>query len=322
MTMTRTESRDRQDRAADMRAQGYTLAAIASILGFSDSGAAGHAIRRSLARQGVTIERIADGTPAARRFGVEIEVIGLSISEVHAALHNANVQVHGSTAYTHRVTNGWKVVPDASVGPEVVSPILRGEDGENQVRRVMDALVAAGARIDRRCGLHVHHEVADLNGNEIASLIELYVGTQTTMDSLVAPSRRNTNWAMHFDGRLAARYASSFRSIDRSATTHTARRRDIRSHGIGGRPGARYHVLNVHCFPTYGTIEFRQHQGTLNATKAIAWIRLGQAMIANTKTHDTAALTLAGADLIRHFTNSGLPTETAAYLIDRIDSLA
>ena len=42
----------------------------------------------------------------------------------------------------------------------------------------------------------------------------------------------------------------------------------------------RYRKLNMEAFWVHSTIEFRQHQGTLNADKAEHWIRLTGAMVA------------------------------------------
>jgi hypothetical protein len=36
----------------------------------------------------------------------------------------------------------------------------------------------------------------------------------------------------------------------------------------------RYRKLNVWAFDAHGTVEFRLHQGTLNAERAVAWVRL------------------------------------------------
>lgn len=206
---------------------------------------------------------------------------------------------------------------DGSVcgGCEVVSPPMSGPAAFEQIATVVEALRAAGATINTSCGLHVHHEVIDLTGEELARLVECYSENQTTMDSLVAPSRRGAGYARHFRAGEVADLASRLRC---AATAGRDAQTAVRQQGIGGRPDSRYRVLNVHCFPTYGTVEFRQHQGTLNAAKIAAWVRLGQAMIEavrSTVAVDTDAMlaSLVAADV--------LDAETSTYLNDRAAAL-
>ena len=42
----------------------------------------------------------------------------------------------------------------------------------------------------------------------------------------------------------------------------------------GARSSCRYYKINFQAFATHGTIEFRQHSGTLDADKAANWVRL------------------------------------------------
>jgi hypothetical protein len=47
--------------------------------------------------------------------------------------------------------------------------------------------------------------------------------------------------------------------------------------------GGRYFKVNLQSYHTYGTVEFRQHSGTLNAAKAVNWVRLLDSFITATK---------------------------------------
>ena len=43
--------------------------------------------------------------------------------------------------------------------------------------------------------------------------------------------------------------------------------------------GTRYKTVNLACFSRYGTIEFRQHQGTHNGEKIVSWIKFVVALL-------------------------------------------
>jgi hypothetical protein len=310
-----TASRDAQ--AYEMRLRGDALDAIRAALGYGQgTGTVSRAIRREMARRG--------GSPAVpangRAFGVEIEVVGLGRHDAVRALAAFGAFTPRS-GYNHDTPRPgcWKVVYDGSLGGadsstcEVVSPVLRGEAGYEDVRRVMAALRAAGARIDRRCGLHVHHEVVDFTGAELGALVLGFAALQPAMDRLVAPSRRGGNaaWCGRLSHAEAAAYADRFGRVTGDGAAKVA---SARSQGLGGRPNSRYRTLNVHSFGNYGTVEFRQHQGTLNGAKAVAWIKFGQAVIEAAAT----GVAIRTDEMLADLTAAGkLDAATATYLANR-----
>jgi hypothetical protein len=96
--------------------------------------------------------------------------------------------------------------------------------------------------------------------------------------------------------------------------------------------GDRYRSLNLQSFGLYGTVEIRQHQGTLNATKALAWVAYGQAMIAwaraiapesSNPSATVAVPTVATIqELIGTLESVGMESTTAAFLLNRAEHFA
>ena len=94
-------------------------------------------------------------------FGVEIECTGVDNYTVSAALNN--VGVFCMVEYYNYTTRGhWKIVSDCSVhgdyAKEIVSPVLNGQAGLDQLKIVCHVLNELGIKVNRSCGLHVHHE--------------------------------------------------------------------------------------------------------------------------------------------------------------------
>lgn len=234
----------------------------------------------------ITSERLGD----RRRFGVEIEchVQGGSDGPARQRIREA-------------LPTGWKVKGDGSLGyatgVEVVSPPLRGEAGLQQLRDVLAILQREGATIDRRCGLHVHHEVQDIGRDGLVLFVRSWAANQDLLDWLVSPSRRN--------GR----------------NTYCRRFSDYELRALGtwrggyNAPGERYRTVNVHAFPKYGTVEVRQHQGTLSFRKIEAWIKLAQAMLdsvaGRNRPHGNYGT------LSSFLQNVGLDEDAGAYLLGR-----
>lgn len=199
-----------------------------------------------------------------RTYGVGIETListTIGIPGVVAAIRAAGVPCQYA-GYTHATTSYWKVVTDCSVGGtglqglEVVSPILRGQDGLDQIAKVCAALASVGCKINQTCGLHVHHGASDYKARHFENLVTLYHKAERALDSVVTPSRRESRNT----------YCKS--TIGASVAT-------LRSD--------RYHKLNLVSYLTHGTIEVRHHQGTIEAEKIQNWVVLTQGMIERAK---------------------------------------
>jgi hypothetical protein len=158
----------------------------------------------------------------------------------------------------------------------VVSPVLSGLDGLAQVRKVAGVLSTLGCIVNRSCGLHVHHDARDMDVKALGTLARLYTRFRPVVDGLMAESRRNNQYAQawtpseieHFEAERAR--AVRTRSESRSAFLRTAG-----SWGIVDR----YRAVNFAALDRHGTVEFRQHQGTIEADKIIPWILLTQGMV-------------------------------------------
>ena len=104
-----------------------------------------------------------------------------------------------------------------------------------------------------------------------------YAYFQPVIDAIVAPSRRvltghaynnpiQDEWANVTDRQL------KIYSEDKSMVAPPR----------GLDSSARYNVINFVSLASYGTVEFRQFQGTLNATKIVNWVKLMERFVART----------------------------------------
>lgn len=264
-TPTTTTTDDRAAQALTLREQGHTFDAIAVAMGLNTRQAARSLVNTGLRRRARSSYGSLPNAAVvgmARRFGIEIECEGITQSMAAFAVERAGIAC-SAMGYTHAVQATWKVVSDGSLrnGCEVVSPILSGEAGLAEVATVMTALRSAGATISSRCGMHVHIDAQDLTGVQIASMIDTYVDHQRLIDPLVSPSRRSDRYAT---------YCAAWSTSEKNTVTEWFRTGRDRTAFANVN---RYRTVNVASYARYGTIEFRQHQGSLNGTKAAAWVR-------------------------------------------------
>lgn len=214
-----------------------------------------------------------------RTFGIELEFILPHRSSTLATRLNAVHIVCYSEHYNHSTRDYWKIVTDATINGEtgfyameLVSPPLRGLDGLRQLETVCMVLNEMSVKVNRSCGLHVHHDARDLELEAWKDIVKSYIKYEDTIDLLMAPSRRGNGnqWCRSLKGRYGgATVDELWERVDSSYDIYHLR----------NMFGTRYVKLNLEAAAMHGTIEYRQHGGTTNFAKIAAWVALTQGFI-------------------------------------------
>lgn len=217
-----------------------------------------------------------------RKFGVEIEVIGISQQQALNALRSVGINV-AIEGYNHTTRSNWKLVTDASVrnGFEVVSPVLQGTEGLEQVHTVAQALDDRGARVNASCGLHVHFDASGLTVDDVRNIVTRYAKYETKIDAFMPNSRRGDNNS----------YCKSISNL----APRLSRATTIQS--LANLQSGRYFKVNLQSFLCHGTIEFRQHSGTVNPSKICNWIEFLDSFIESSKSQTVSAIPVASSSL-------------------------
>jgi len=210
-----------------------------------------------------------------RTYGIEIEMICSHGREyVAQALRDAGVDCQNE-GYNHRRRSTWKIMLDASVGyadncMELVSPPLKGQAGLEMIEKVCKVLNTVGAKVNKKCGLHVHHDANDFTTEKLSKAVHVYSKIEAQLDKMMPASRReNANYFLRSTVNRANQVASS---------------------QLNGRTrsDARYAKINVNAYFQHGTIEFRHHSGTVDADKIIAWTIITQRIVERCATNRKA----------------------------------
>lgn len=220
-----------------------------------------------LQRRGAAAPRQDVTPPEHRRWGIEVEFFGVSR--------------HAAERAVSAISRSWRVKFDGSVtryggyvGLEVVSPIIGGDpdayragydpyvapaDAWDQLTQILAALRAEGARVDKSCGVHVHMECRDVERKGVKRFVNLWANNQDAINLLVPASRRDqtVGYVKRFFPDDLARYNSS---------------------GANWRNN-RYWVVNPCAYIRMGTVEVRQHAGTLQPGKLKHWVAFCLAMM-------------------------------------------
>lgn len=199
-------------------------------------------------------------TPVSPRMGFEVEILGTrSQQEFADALNQAGIETQAE-GYNHRTRHYWKLITDGSCGLELVSPPLEWHQ-RLILRDAMRILKKAGAQVNETCGFHVHHEWPWHGVLEQADMVArlhrlrgLYRQCKPMLQVLLSPSR--------WEGNNYCKWESP-------------------PDGMGEEDlfNERYVAVNYVSLGRQSTVEFRQHQGTLNPLKALAWAELTRNMV-------------------------------------------
>lgn len=202
-----------------------------------------------------------------RNFGVEIEAYNCTRERLASELRSAgiSVQVEGYNHTDH--SDHWKLVTDSSLHGnntfELVSPILHGEAGIDELEKVCWVLELCDVKVNDSCGLHIHMDVHDFTMDTWRNLAVTYKRLEPVIDAFMPGSRRNN------------RYCKPLSGISETAITRAQTINDLRRVFHSDR----YHKVNLEAYARHCTVEFRQHGGSTNFTKMSAWIHFIEKMI-------------------------------------------
>lgn len=227
------------------------------------------------------------------RFGIEIETIGLTISQlIDALVDTLNAGLAPDAAgrayanYSRGVTladgRTWNVVRDGSLSGgnrsgEVVSPILTWADME-MLQNVVRGLRQHGARVDESCGIHVHVEGTALSPRGVSNLAKMMSKQESLLFHALGVHANRQRYCGLIDQDF----------IRRLETARALGSLDVVRDAWYGRQNAyaerysqtRYHALNLNSLFYRGTVEFRLFNGTLHAGEVKAAVHLSLAMVA------------------------------------------
>lgn len=171
----------------------------------------------------------------------------------------------------------WKLVTDASVqrgdgnnrGWELVSPVLKGEQGMRTLELVCTVLDGLGVKTNSSCGLHVHLGAKNFTTEQMRNLLTTWTYSEDAWKKTTWYSRFGCDWArtMRYD-------------FDRMRAISTDQTLAEYMNKVSCVYGTRYTAVNTCAYARHKTIEFRQHQGTIDFQKISKWVYMVQSLSA------------------------------------------
>lgn len=213
-------------------------------------------------------------------FGVEFEFGSkVDTSDIYQMLEEAGFDLQRLNSL--KEYENWNVINDGSVvvrgyfhDVEIVSPILKGKKGLAELQRMtvfLNQLKKIGIiKQNRTCGTHVHHSAKKFTA--VSKLIYAGEMAQPIMNQFVTRHRAMTEEQIE-------RYEMNVDTVYQAPI-----KKDKYFDGKKLKVSfEKYINLNVNKFRKYGTVEFRQLQGTTQFRKITSWIIMAQRVIRGSK---------------------------------------
>lgn len=243
--------------------------------------------------------RKSQAVPSARLLAVEIEVS----------------RADDRTGEVLDVVKKWgaSVVGDGSLGStgsEIPTAPASGGKLAAQLTEICGALRSAGAGVDSRCGLHCHADARDFTWADLHKLIRLYARVEEGLFSVVARSRRSSEYCV----KCGPHYLRCLANPEELKTTkgvenaikrsvygtddeqEVDRLRQNKYEGLNGDPQGRYAAMNLHSWFFRGTVENRMHHGSTNPEKILQWAQVWAAVLDWAKSHSEEEIAALPAD--------------------------
>jgi len=206
-----------------------------------------------------------------RKFGIELEVSGVSKEQAAEALQAAGIETVAEN-YNHRTRTYWKATTDSSIRSdnglacEIVSPPLPYREASFlTIAKVVAVLKSIGADVNETCGMHVHVDCRNITDPDFYRLLlTFYSKFEGEIDSFVHSTRRDNN------NNYCRTNKSLYDNWDRLWSSYVDMAPSCLTDVFSSVE--RYHKLNFASYVRHGTVEFRQYHGTLDAKSIRAWV--------------------------------------------------
>jgi hypothetical protein len=194
---------------------------------------------------------------------------------------------------TDKYSDEWQIDRDGSIiespdypnssNIELISPILKGEAGVDECKRVLNVLNDVTALLlNKSMGVHVHIEVLRPSLETLKSISTNFLLYEDAIDTFMAESRRSgANKYCRSNLRTLMKVKGLNSKHEAIATMQKCQGLDELYDLVN--PKGRYHKMNLQNLKTgkRPTIEFRQHSATSEPRLAEPWIRFCMALVYN-----------------------------------------
>ena len=231
----------------------------------------------------------------SQNWGIEIEMTGITRATaakvIAGCFHTTATHVGGGyDSYSIRDPEDrtWKIVRDSSIecvnrqgerasqlySVEFVSPICQYDDIE-VLQNLVRALRNAGAKVNGRCGIHVHVDASNHTPKTLRNIVNIMASKEDLLYKALDVNVRREHYCEKADTKFLD-------EINKRPPLSMDQVREMWYEGEDRShihyDDSRYRGLNLHSVFQKGTVEFRLFNSTLHAGKVKSYVQLALAI--------------------------------------------
>lgn len=167
---------------------------------------------------------------------------------------------------------------------EIILPPSSNDQLEKFIKHVARVSRNAGYKVNKSCGMHIHLDATNIGRDVryVFRLLSTYYAIEPVIFAMLPKSRRNNKYALPLRSwineakmlELTRHPLPTIEALQMMWYKSRNLEQAVRYVRNGKYDASRYHAFNLHAFFTHGTIEIRNHHGTLNRMKITNWINL------------------------------------------------
>lgn len=197
--------------------------------------------------------RLSRGEPAKRTCP---EIVGNTKVGIEIELENAH--------YYPKIS-GWQTKRDGSLRNNGIEFTFSGPAGGSLIKRRLSTMReyiqnSSNFEANSRCSVHVHVDVRELTWEQTRQFIKAYIAVEPFLFSICGKERAENIYCLS-----VYKATSQLREIYYLMKEGPSAVLNIRS---------KYSAINLKAMHTFGSIEFRGHQGTTDINKIQSWVNI------------------------------------------------
>lgn len=178
-----------------------------------------------------------------------------------------NLALYGDngSSYSTRLPKTWAVNTDCSIRPgrngfgvEISTKPLRTKKDFQALENLAKALSKYKCRVNNTCGMHVHVDARRLTPYQVVCVVDRY-------NALYDDIRKIFNKSRHRNSFCSGKGNAQQWALAAVKTTKT--------NFLNADFGDKYSRVNIESYGNNNTLEFRQHQGTLDYQTMVSWAK-------------------------------------------------
>lgn len=176
----------------------------------------------------------------------------------------------------YKSSKDWNMGQDGSIRfqsqVEIRSPVLKGEKDLQKLKNALASIINAKSKVNKSCGLHVHIDCNYFTLDQLKSFITFFILFEKQIDNFFTKDRQRNIYARSIVRSMFDNGDDSEFFRYEAKDMHKAIKK-LSDQKLIDTFSDHYSRVNLMNYNSIGTVEFRQHHGSISFDEISNWIK-------------------------------------------------